>query len=179
MAAHQGSFLMKTLQPPPPVSAAAAITTPLLLLFSHSFGALEMPQSSLFFLLTIKTTKWKYKIQVSLAERGTREQDPPRESTERAEWQEGVEKHTRQFRNLYSIFPTQWKPKLHSWHSIFFWLTHHVKLINTNLSPPADRIGEMERQVTRCTTISEPCRGSHCLLVLFAGVALYYISEAL
>lgn len=132
-----------------------------------------------FFLLTIRTTKWKYKIQVSLAERGTREQDPPRESTERAEWQEGVEKHTRQFRNLYSIFSTQWKPKLHSWHSIFFWLTHHVKLINTNLSPPADRIGEMERQVTWCTTISEPCRGSHCLLVLFADIALHYVSQAL
>ena len=54
--------------------------------------------------------------------------------------------HTRRFRNLYSISPVveiQTIPLA----SHFFWLTCHVKLINTNLSPNAGRGGEMECQV--------------------------------
>lgn len=58
--------------------------------------------------------------------------------------------------------------------SNFFWLSCHVKLINRNLSPPADRSGEKERQVTRRTTISEPCGDSYCLLVLVWSVSLYW-----
>lgn len=58
-----------------------------------------------FLLLTIRTTKWKYKIHVSLVARRKRGLESPRQSMERAEWQDRVEKHTRQFRNLYTISP--------------------------------------------------------------------------
>lgn len=160
--------------PLPPLSSPALRSSSSVLHLEHLISHIL-----LFFLLTLRTTKWKYKIHASLAERGTREQDLLRQSTNRAEWQEVVEKHIRQFRNLYSICPPSGNPNYTSGIPFFFWLTHHVKLISTNLSPPADRMGEMERQVTPCTTVSEPCSRSHCLLVLFSGVALHFISKAL
>lgn len=61
--------------PTPLATATTAIISPLLLL-TNSCGALEMPESLLFFHLT---TQWKYKMPVSLAARERkRELVPPR-----------------------------------------------------------------------------------------------------
>lgn len=54
------------LLPPPEL-----LTSPLLLLSSRSFGALEVPQSPLFYPPTIRTTKWK-EMQVSVTAGGKR-----------------------------------------------------------------------------------------------------------
>lgn len=87
--------------PLPPLPSPALCSSYSVLRVEH----LKCQNLFFFPLLTIRTTKWEYKIQVSLAVRGKRTLNPPRQSMEQVEWQEGVEKHTRQFRNLYSISP--------------------------------------------------------------------------
>lgn len=166
MAARHGSLLMRTLQPSS--TATAAITKPSappappqpfirstwdarISFFFFSF---------LFFFSTIRTTKWKYIIPVSLAAR-------EREIKSRIHGEGWVtwrswKAHKAIYKFIFNLPPCgnpAYTPGIP-----FFWLTRHVKLINTNLSPPARKRGETERQVT-------PCTQSYCWLVLFSGDA--------
>lgn len=87
-----------------------------------------------------------------------------------------AEMHTGQFRNSYSIFllaeNLNCTPAIHFFF-FFFWLAHHAKLINTNMSPPADR-RMMEPQVRSYRKISEPRRDRYCLLVTFSSVSHFF-----
>lgn len=106
---------------PPPLPPLPWQSPPLLLLLllllSPSYGALEMPESLSFFSFfsTIRTTKWKYIIPVSLAAReGNKEQDPWRGLSDMKEL-----KSTQGNLQIYIQSSPLWKPGLHSWHPIF------------------------------------------------------------
>lgn len=167
MAARHGSLLMRTLQPPPPATAAAAITSPLLLLFSPSFGALEMPESllSLFsYFLTIRTTKWKYK-SISMWEEGEgwkHQEKAWRKLSDRTEL-----KSTQGNLEIYIQSPPLWKSKLHSWHPIFLadmpCKIDQYKLVTSRRQERRDRAAGESMHNNQC----EPCRDSYCLLLFF------------